>query len=77
MNSCSNIIEDVLCCFSKSNIALLNISVLYTIQYKVEFKSSASTFQIARFLVAPSVWKLPFDCLSLCHVVLNFYDIWM
>ena len=20
---------------------------------------------------------LPFDCLSLCHVVLNFYDIWM
>ena len=37
--------------------------------YKVEFKSS-STFQITRFLVAPSVWK-PFDCLSLSHVVLK------
>ena len=39
--------------------------------YKVPFQSS-STFQIARFLVAPSVWKCPFDCLSLCHVVLHF-----
>ena len=46
----------------------MNIEVKYK-EYTVEFKNS-STFQIARFLVAPSVWK--FDCLSLCNVVFAY-----
>ena len=77
-----NFAEEILFCKIFNNIPIKNITSCAAngannIQGAIQKFEYVSNCALSSGAICLKISEIPFDCLSLCHVVLNFYDIWM